>query len=236
MQWFLMFQVYSLTGRDIPRTVREQLKRQTPSVTPNTNIRGEVKQRSGLIDLFDDSDLQVKDEPLPVPQSQVPPRSSTPLHDDSLHRPMTEEARSRAYMDQSSIHSPEAQKHSPVKDSSRLIQSSSSYTTQAQPGKSSSKKSDSAPQPIIVSASGKHRTVSDEEPQGATAAPPRSILRRSSSFGGTDEKKEDVPKKNRRSAIMARAAFWDHRITQGQLSDEAVDVNYPDLPDETFKK
>ena len=61
-------QIYSLTGRDIPKTVREKLRKQPLSVLPGSQSqpnweapsRNEPKKRAALSSLFDDSDLRVQ--------------------------------------------------------------------------------------------------------------------------------------------------------------------------------
>ena len=40
----------------------------------------------------------------------------------------------------------------------------------------------------------------------------------------------DTPKRNKSSAIMARAAFWDKKITEGE------ETEFPEMPEDSFKR
>ena len=43
-------------------------------------------------------------------------------------------------------------------------------------------------------------------------------------------------KPGKNSAILARAAFWDQRIIQGESEDKNVMEAFPDLPGDMFKR
>ena len=62
----------------------------------------------------------------------------------------------------------------------------------------------------------------------------RSTGEKSKSIGS--EPADEPPKRNRNSAIMARAAFWDKRVDEGIASDKEVGSEFPDLPVATFKR
>ena len=52
----------------------------------------------------------------------------------------------------------------------------------------------------------------------------------------SDAPVDEPPKRNRKSAIMARAAFWDKRVDQGIASDKEIASEFPDMPSESFKR
>ena len=52
----------------------------------------------------------------------------------------------------------------------------------------------------------------------------------------SNEPSDEQPKRNKKSSIMARAAFWDRRVDQGIASDKEVSSDFPDLPTDSFKR
>jgi len=189
---YVFVQVYSLTGRDIPRTVREKLRKQGPSVTPNVNIRN--------------SDEGPADQPMAV--------------QDSPRRPPLD-----AVFEQS------------VKTSSS--QSGNSIArANLQLGVSKSLPRSSTPTD--------DGTISPARIGNTAAAKPKVHIGRTSSSSSTASSSSGVttpvsplttPTRAKNSTIMARAAFWDSRITQGAASDkDAPNLAFPDMPDANFKR
>ncbi len=118
--------MYSLTGRDLPKTIREKLKSQSPHGPQNTNIRGaeskpqgqdqgqETKRRPHFMSLFDDSELhEVKEDDNVKPKKSQRmdntggPRSSTPMYGDFVTPNRGQRSPEQQYFDQSSIQSPD---------------------------------------------------------------------------------------------------------------------------------
>ena len=59
---------------------------------------------------------------------------------------------------------------------------------------------------------------------------------KTSESANIDDSSRKEKSEKRRSAVMARAAFWDKRIENEQASDADSNMEYPELPAETFKR
>lgn len=64
----------------------------------------------------------------------------------------------------------------------------------------------------------------------------RSISDPSRSQGNIKAKLGPPPKREKNSAIMARAAFWDKRIDEGEADDDKMLTEFPEMPEDSFKR
>ena len=91
-----------------------------------------------------------------------------------------------------------------------------------------------------ASSSANNNTSEQDIVKGPTAVagwnPPSSRSSGVKSKSTSNEPSDEPPKRNKKSAIMARAAFWDRRVDQGIASDKEVGSEFPDLPTDTFKR
>lgn len=91
-----------------------------------------------------------------------------------------------------------------------------------------------------ASSSANNNTSKQDIVKGPTAVagwnPPSSRSSGVKSKSTSNEPSDEPPKRNKKSAIMARAAFWDRRVDQGIASDKEVGSEFPDLPTDTFKR
>ena len=87
---------------------------------------------------------------------------------------------------------------------------------------------------------GQPRHNSDTDSQGGATSPTsptgKSVNR--VSFNMSADKDSSLPSPTgKQSTIMARAAFWDNRILEGNTSDKVLpEEAFPSLPQDTFKR
>lgn len=189
---FISLQVYSLTGRDLPKTIREKLKREhtTPANTPDSS-----RPRRRLDELFqEDRETGGSDDGAAAPPT--PPTTAPPVKDNTP--------------------TPSGARRTPVKKEETTVTSSAKWTPSTKDttlAASSVKRTSTSPRPQSAAASGEH------------TSPKRAKETSSGSKPG------------RNSAIMARAAFWDSRISEGKASDKEVPLEkFPELSKDMFKR
>ena len=201
--------MYSLTGRDIPRPVREKLKRQSPNTVTNLNLRSDhTSSHTHVFTVFDDTMETRPDSGLggSLGSGTVSPRSSNSY---TVASPDISETSPRS----------ELNRTLPTYHQSKTTAASSAITRKEESKANNSQKGQ------IKSDSKVTRSASDI---GANSS--------RSNAGQGSSSKGGPPKRGKNSAIMARAAFWDHRIIQGESVDERVQEEFPELPEDMFKR
>ena len=206
--------MHSLTGRDLPRSVREKLREQAPDVVQSSNVRlqEDPHRRAQLRMMLEDSathEYTMEDEASRAEDTQ--PRSSTPFG-----TPVVNVSLEHSRVSVGSTPSPKGLSGSYAATTRSVKRTAPSPVKANQQAKSASYAED-----LNLPAEDKSTGHIADNPQGATAS------------GST----LPAPVKGRRSAIMARAAFWDDRILQGKASDKELDKQeFPGLPENSFKR
>ncbi len=73
--------------------------------------------------------------------------------------------------------------------------------------------------------------------QGSASVGVTSLRASGAKAKATEGASGSAPKRNRNSAIMARAAFWDSRVDAGLASDkDASSLEFPEMPSDSFKR
>ncbi|KAI0212935.1 hypothetical protein LSAT2_002071 [Lamellibrachia satsuma] len=172
--------VYSLTGRDLPKTIREKLKHDhtTPNTTPDAS-----QPRRRLDEIFQEGDGTAA--------PPATPATAPPIKDDA---PVPSDA-----------------KWTPVEKEKTFVTSSAKWT----------------PKDNTPTASSVKRTLMSPRSQPSSEGRTSPKRAKETSSGS---------KPGRNSAIMARAAFWDSRISEGKASDKEVPIEkFPELSKDMFK-
>ncbi len=114
------------------------------------------------------------------------------------------------------------------------IRSSAAFTIQASSEISYVSKPVANQSPVSRSSSQNHpRRSASQGPASGGATSLRASGAKAKSAEGVSG---SAPKRNRNSAIMARAAFWDNRVDAGLASDKDVNLEFPDMPSDSFKR
>ena len=216
-------QVYSLTGRDLPKTIRERLKKEKTSITPNKNIKSNAQLRPFVGSIFDADDQPQRGA------NTKSFRTSTPLNLETSVRQ-------------------EVKVHIPANESTPSFHSSSQFRNEEYSpiARSSSSEFEISPpvsQPVKTFAA----PVSQTEPpkknvlniktvkSGSLSSKPiKTSIKTTSPI--KPPKESELKERRRSSTIMARAAFWDSRINQSEVEDAAVLNEFPEMPEDSFKE
>lgn len=253
-------QVYSLTGRNLPQTIRERLKKQKPVVS-NTNFRvNEQPQpqstRPHVNTIFEDhhhKHSQYNERPdsglgasmgsdgfprSPDGFEATIPMSVAGASVFSATSPVVVALPKKSPRNSESETSMDTNLKQPIKSSVTVTQQ---YQVNNEPIKkdrrnSTEKQTVLVKQKVSRDSNGPIKTaVTSKQPITTTKTLTRSAS--DSNSGKTDKSKlGPPPKRGKNSAILARAAFWDNRIQQGQVQDEEVRDEFPELPVDSFKR
>ena len=217
-------QVYSLTGRDLPRTVREKLRKQKPSEFSNPNIKSDVKQKPFVASLFDKGDGSEGDT------SAHSFRASTPLDLESTVSQEVKVNVSHGTTSPDTSLSPHfiSRTYSPIRLSASSPESEASPPSHAPPktiGRAISQ--GEQPKETVLNIQTVTSVSSGKQPV-KNATPSAQPFRKPKESEGKERRKS--------STIMARAAFWDSRINQGEVEDTNVTNEFPEMPENSFKE
>ena len=220
--------MYSLTGRDLPRTVREKLKKQTTTSPANQNIRTNDDGRSKLhIQTLFEEDKQ----PVNRTAARSPELIATTVPAQHNERPWDRQ-RTRSTSPESTTSTSSNYSSRARSPSSQQVRTSS--PVQHHTGNQVNSHRASTPQtpPQTVNRPWSYnRSTSSPATPAATNSPAKSPTTK------TSPKKITPPKRGQgSSSIMARAAFWNKRIEDGEVLDEKVVQDFPNLTQEAFKR
>ncbi len=224
-------QVHSLTGRDLPRTVRERLKQSQPPA-PNPNVRIQdldaQRKRPGFLSMLDDSYLKQTKDPI------------DPTMEKSKYRDTFDRVTSSYAGPPRDLNAPAPRMHQV--SGSRSNMSSPPLHSMAAWNRFGSESQSIHQQIEQDTALGQHRQapshrrgfMASQNPPNTSHAEAAAPVQ-SSRFSGAKSKSssedslEGPPKRNRKSTILARATFWDNRVHQGIASDKEVTSDFPGL-------
>ena len=236
---FRCYQVHSLTGRDLPKTVREKLKQSAPTVQ-NSNIRVQDfsghKRRPGFLCMLDDSYLEPAEAPL------------DPTMQKTKYRDTFDRVLSTSTTSMTSPHGPRSSTPRRAEEVNMSFNVSgvphgSPCSTRTDESLVTEKRSHDSKEPIKSAGTSNSANQSLRQVTKArTASTNQSVNQSANRSSGAKSKStsnepvDGPPKRNRKSAIMARAAFWDKRVDQGVSSDKEVAAEFPDMPVDSFKR
>lgn len=247
-----------MTGRDLPRPVRDRLRQSAP----NANVRAQDwrhhKKQPGFMSILDDSYLNPTDAPLDPIMAKSKYRDTF----DKVTSPSKDVTSSHKALFSSTPRKQEMVEDTTLDVSSVPFESSSlrsDETLLAESMALSSSRDETSPpirrglaQPsldrnvpvthVSRSPTQSHYSTRPANQKSQPETTSQTAGRAADRFSGAKSKApSDVtaqgpPKRNRKSAIMARAAFWDNRVTQGLSSDKQLDTEFPEMPLESFKR
>ena len=211
--------MYSLTGRDLPQTVRERMKKPAPATSSNVRITSPeaFNRTQEKKEQFPRSSTPRGAAATTVSQDASKTRRSSvesPVHGDTEFSPIAKKSFALSATPTDIDFKPS---WSSANQSSRSSLSSSNQSASSadEPTKRTFTSSVHSSQPWKSSVT----SASRRSDVGAKTKSPPPCL--------------DTPKRNRSSAIMARAAFWDNKVTHGE---ESGDSEFPELPEDSFKR